>query len=142
MELKKRYLELKKENGVDNQAIERIEKNLGITLPNDFKEISLFYNGGSLGAVDNYSFDQGKWDNIIDETKRLRAIVNLPKKFIVLAEPPESIIVMNTEDEPSIIWCDSTDIYNLKTKSYVGNPDAWSDYSDFFDELLLDEEGE
>lgn len=140
IELKKRYLIVAKECGVDNQAVENIENILGVTLPNDFKEIARFFNGGCLGVVDNYSFVQGSWDNIIDKTMRLRETVGLSKKFIILAEPPESIIVMNVVDKPSIIWCDAADIYNLETKFYTSNPDIWSDYSDFFNELLLDEE--
>lgn len=140
MELKKIYFKLAKEDGIDNQEIENIENILEITLPDDFKEISRFFNGGCLGIVDNYSFSQGEWNNIIDETKRLRAAVNLPQKFIVLAEPPESIIVMNVEDIPSIIWCDATDIHNLETKSYMSNPTIWRNYSDFFGDMLSDEE--
>lgn len=142
MELKKRYLNLAKEYGINSQEIENIENILEVTLPDDFKQISRFFSGGCLGVVDHYSFNQGNWNNIIDETKRLRATVNLSQNFIVLAEPPESIIVMNLENKPSIIWCNSTDIYNLDTKSYTSNPTVWRDYSDFFSTLLSDEEDE
>lgn len=142
MELKKKYLNLAKEYGINSQEIENIENILEVTLPDDFKQISRFFSGGCLGVVDQYSFNQGNWNNIIDETKRLRATVNLSQNFIVLAEPPESIIVMNLENKPSIIWCNSTDIYNLDTKSYTSNPTVWRDYSDFFSTLLSDEEDE
>lgn len=142
MELKKRYLKLANDKGIDDQEIEDIEEILQITLPDEFKEICRFFNGGCLGIIDNYSFKQGNWNNIIDETTRLRVEVNLPPRFIVLAEPPESIIVMNVEETPSIIWCDATDIYNLETKSYTSNPTIWRDYSDFFGEMLSDEEDE
>ena len=64
----------------------------------------------------------------------------MPKNFIVLAEPPESIILMDVEHKPSIIWCDAFDIYNLETKKYTNKPCIWEDYSDFLGELISDEE--
>lgn len=142
LKLKKRYLKFAEEDGIEEQEIENVEHILGLTLPNDFKEISRFFCGGCLGIVENYRFTQGKWNNIIDETKRLREEVNLPLKFVVLAEPSESLIVMDVEDKPSIIWCDSIDVYNLGTKSYARSPDTWENYSDFFSELLSDEESD
>lgn len=66
----------------------------------------------------------------------------MPKNFIVLAEPPESIILMDVEHKPSIIWCDAFDIYNLETKKYTNKPCIWEDYSDFLGELISDEENE
>lgn len=139
-ELKERYLKVAENEGIDEQELRNIEYALSLTLPDDFKKISHFFAGGCLGVVENYSFIQGKWDNIIDETKRLRETVKLPSEFVVLAEPPESLIVMDVRSKPSIIWCDSVDIYNLRTKLYTGSPDMWENYSDFFSELLADEE--
>lgn len=130
-ELKRRYLEVGKENGISKKDIKHIENILELILPDDFKNISKFFNGGCLGVIDNYCFRQGKANNIIEETRRLRNTINLPKQFIVLAEPPESIIVMDVVHKPSIIWCDATDIYNLKNKSFINKPDVWQDYSDF-----------
>ncbi len=138
--LKERYLKIAKEDGINEQELKSIEYVLGLTLPEDFKKISQFFSGGCLGTVENYSFIQGKWNNIVDETKRLRETVKLPSKFIVLAEPPESLIVMDVESKPSIIWCDSIDVYSLENKSYIRNPDIWENYMDFFEELLSDEE--
>lgn len=138
--LRERYLEIAEPDGISVQELENIEYTLGVTLPDDFKQISQFFGGECLGAVENYSFVQGAWDNITDETKRLREAVKLPFRFVVLAEPPESVIVMDVEDKPSVIWCDLTDIYHLETKAYTGNPDVWESYSDFFAALLSDEE--
>lgn len=129
-------------NGINSIVLKNIENTLDISLPNDFKEISKFFNGGDLGAIYNYSFEQGNQDNIIDETIKLRETISLPKNFIVLAEPPESIILMDVEHKPSIIWCDAFDIYNLETKKYTNKPCIWEDYSDFLGELISDEENE
>lgn len=140
LKLKERYLKIADKDGINEQEFENIEYALDITLPDDFKKISGFFGGGCLGSVENYSFAHGKWNNIIDETKRLRETVKLPHRFVVLAEPPESLILMDVESKPSVIWCDSADIYNLESKSYIRDPDTWENYSDFFSELLSDEE--
>lgn len=34
----------------------------------------------------------------------IRNAIKLPTSFVVLAEPPNSIIVMNTENNPYVIW--------------------------------------
>ena len=52
--------------------------------------------------------------DIIDETIRLREAVNLPMRFIVLAEPPESLIVLDTKNIPSVIWFDTVDISRIE----------------------------
>lgn len=140
LELRKRYLRIEKEDGIGAQGLKTIEYALGLTLPDDFKQISGFFSGGCLGAVEHHSLTQGAWSNIIDETKRIREAVGLPSRFVVLAEPPESVIVMDTESKPSVIWCDVADIYHLETRAYTGTPDTWENYSDFFSELLSDEE--
>lgn len=139
-ELRRRYLKVGKEDGINKQDLEYIENILELILPDDFKNISKFYNGGCLGIIDNYCFKRGEGNNIMEETRRLRDAINLPKNFIVLAEPPESIIVMDVVHKPSIIWCDATDVYNLQEKTFVSVPDVWQDYSDFFCKLLSDEE--
>ena len=46
-------------NGINSIVLKNIENTLDISLPNDFKEISKFFNGGDLGAIYNYSFEQG-----------------------------------------------------------------------------------
>ena len=103
-ELKVCYLNLQSSDGVDNEVLSEIEKTLNVKLPEDFCEIALFYSGGYLGGISNYSFSNNDVEtNVINETIRLRNTVNLPLKSIVLSEPPESLIVMNTKNIPSII---------------------------------------
>lgn len=140
-DLRKRYLSIMKQDGINEIQLKDIEKTLNIILPKDFKEIAAFYSGGSLGVVDNYSFIKiYEGHNIIDETLRLRKTIDLSPNFIVLAEPPESIIVMDLEVKPSIIWCDATDISNINKRSFCNEPNVWEDYSEYFNELLSDEE--
>lgn len=139
--LRKRFLSLMKQDGINEIQLEEIEKTLNIILPRDFKEIASFFSGGSLGVVDNYSFVKAyEGGNIIDETLKLRKSINLSPNFIVLAEPAESIIVMDLKGKPSIIWCDATDVSNLEKKTFYNEPNVWEGYSEYFDELLSDEE--
>lgn len=141
--LKERYLKLYPSDGVDKEVLSKTENILKVSLPRDFCEIASFYSGGYLGGISNHSFsDADGSTNIIEETIRLRNTINLPLKFIVLAEPTESLIVMDTKDTPSIIWCDAVEASRLGSKSFVSKPDEWSSYMEYFSQLLEDEEEE
>ncbi len=77
----------------------------------------------------------------MNETLRLRSAIDLPHRFIVLAQPSESLIVLDVESE-GVIWCDNYDVPRLDDSSkMLGTPDTWPRYAEFF-EFLLDEEEE
>lgn len=140
-ELKERYLNLQPIDGVNDAILSEIESTLNIKLPSDFWEIASFYSGGYLGGISNYSFSNNYGSlNVIDETIKLRNSINLPLRYIVLAEPPESIIVMDTENTPSIIWCDAVEVTKLNDKSFITKPNEWNSYAEYFSQLLEDEE--
>ncbi|OOM15887.1 SMI1/KNR4 family protein [Clostridium saccharobutylicum] len=140
-ELKKRYLNLQQSDGVSNAVLAEIENELKVKLPSDFCEIASFYSGGYLGGISNYSFSNNDGStNIIEETVRLRDTINLPLRYVVLAEPPESIIVMDTENIPSIIWCDAVEVTKLNDKSFISKPNEWNSYAEYFAQLIEDEE--
>lgn len=139
--IKDQYLQLRETDGISELDLNGIEKELDIKLPLDFKQIAMFYSGGDLGGIENYSFsntEDGSF-NIVEETKYLRLKIQLPLRFIVLAEPPESIIVMDTENTPNIIWCDAVEVSKLEGKSFISKPDEWNSYSEYFIHLLEDE---
>ncbi|MTI95553.1 MAG: SMI1/KNR4 family protein [Firmicutes bacterium] len=139
-ELKSRYLNYYPHDGVSEKDIKEIEAILGVKLPNDFSAIALFYSGGFIGGISVLSFSRrDSSQNIIDETIRLRDTIKLPERFIVLAEPPESLIVLDTENQPSIIWCDAVEVSRLKDMRFISKPDVWNSFSDFFAKLLKDE---
>lgn len=120
--------------------MDEIERELKIKLPKDFKEISLFYSGGFLGNISHYAITNKKINpNIAQETLELRKSVNLPHNFIVLAEPPESLIVLNIENN-QVIWLYSFDINKLRGGNFSSKPDIWLNYTSFFQTLLLLEE--
>jgi hypothetical protein len=146
-DLKIRYLKLYPSKGLNNKQIQNFENKLSIMLPEDVKNILDFYDGYySLAYLSLYSFDQSVlgW-NICDETLRLRQSINLPKNMIVLAEPDESIIIMEISNEPKVMskiyWLGSGDIYNLaEGKPLEDNPTIFPTFSDFFAYLLDEEE--
>lgn len=140
-ELKERYLNLQQNDGINNAVLSEIEKSLNVKLPSDFCEIASFYSGGYLGGISNYSFSNNDGStNIIEETIRLRDNINLPLRYVVLAKPPESIIVMDTENVPSIIWCDAVEVTKLNDKSFISKPNEWNRYTEYFAQLIEDEE--
>lgn len=142
-DLKDRYINLYPSDGIDKSVIKRIEDILKIRLPEDLCQIAEFYSGGLLGGISSFSFAyEGISPNIVDETLRLRNAIKLPSRFIVLAEPPESLIVMDTENMPSIIWCDAMDAEKIGNMLFAIESQTWGTYIEFFTKLLEDEEEE
>lgn len=143
LNLKERYERLYSDKGIDHEQLDSIKQLLNVTLPTDFSEIAMFFSGGYLGGISNYSFLAcDKSTNIIHETLRLREVIKLPERFIVLAEPPESLVVMDTSATPSIIWLDAIEVSKLENKSFEVQPDEWATYLEYFSELLEEEEEE
>ena len=93
-----RYISLFGAEPTKQGEIERIEEILSIYFPDDFKAISKFYRGGILGTISHNSISfAGPATNITEETLRLRGSIDLPPHFVVLAEEPASLIVLNTK---------------------------------------------
>ena len=146
-DLKKRYLKLHPSKGLNTKQVQAFKNKLSITLPDDVKNILDFYDGYyGLAYLSMYSFDQsGVGWNICDETLRLRQSINLPKNLIVLAEPDESIILMEitngSEVTSKVYWLGAGDAYNLaESKPLEDNPMIFKTFTDFFSYLLDEEE--
>lgn len=138
-DLKERYEALFGEEPCDSGTLKDIEDALDISLPADFVKISTFYSGGLLGGISHLAFaSEGPADNIVRETLRLRESTGLNNRYIVIAEPAESLIVLNVESA-EVIWCDSVDVRNINSGNYMVEPDRWENYLAFF-KYLLDEE--
>lgn len=140
--MRHRYATFFGEEPPPEDAIAGLESSLDVTLPDDVKAISQFFRGDLLGGISHYSFDgSSSATNIVNETTRLRSAIGLPHRFIVLAEPAESLIVLDV-DSGVVTWCDNFDVSRLNGSSeMLGKPDTWPSYAEFF-EYLLDEEGE
>jgi hypothetical protein len=142
--LEDRYKTFAEKQPVDQLTLGRIENALSLKLPGDFRKIATFYSGGFLGGKSHNAITLiGPGNNIVDETLRLRAEIGLPHQFIVIAEPPESLIVLDTSNQGSkVIWCDAPDVRNLANLEILRKPDIWASYYDFFEYLLQEEEDE
>jgi hypothetical protein len=65
---------------------------------------------------------------------------------LILAEPPESLIVLDCESKthgtPAVIWCDAQEVRRLNDVTTLSKPGVWQSYMDFFKHLLKEEETE
>lgn len=141
-QLKRRYTTHYPGEGTTEKQLDEIEKALGIRLPKSFREISAFYSGGLLGGISHFAIPDDWEPNIKQETLRLRESTGLPSRFVVLAEPPESLIIMDTSGNPEVIWMDAADAANWADRALASPVDAWETYGAFFEELLAEEEEE
>lgn len=117
-----------------------IEQRLGVRLPDDFKELGQFFSGGSLGVLEFFDFKKSNALNIIDERIRLRKEMQLPIRYIFLAEPPEGIVLLDVYSSPSIIWCDANDISHINEEDFVNHADTWECFNELIWEMLAEEE--
>lgn len=148
--LRNRYLALYGEESSDPNAISSLEKALNVSIPKDFTFISTFYRGGMVGGIEHLAIAPDTTsESILTETKRVRSAIELDRSLIILAEPSESVIVLDCSDsvEPAsrVIWCDPHQLNQLASAtSGIIEPavDAWRDYASFFEFLLTQEEFE
>ncbi len=145
--LKEKYLSIYTEKSLSKETIKDIENSLEIVLPNDLIEISQYCDRfDNIGILDLFSFDKTADDwSIFEKTKFFRTSINLSNEYLVLKEGDESFIVLETQLNPNeqaqVIWCSSTDAYNLAIKQpLIDNPIIFSTFADFFSYLLDQEE--
>jgi hypothetical protein len=138
-----RYVARNRGQPTTSGELTRIEERLGVVLPRDLKQIATTaYAGAMLACVDMYatSAESTGW-SIVDATLALRDSVGLPNRYVVLAEPPESVILLETrseEGEPApVLWLDIADAHRLLTGEAVeGEGHQFPTYADFFAYLL------
>jgi hypothetical protein len=140
--LRKRYVALNGERPAQEILISKIVTELGLTLPHDFLEISRFFDGSGINVLPLFSLSGTSPKlNPVNETLRLRQAVNLPVQWLVLGEPPESLLLMDCASDGRVIWIDAIDVGRIIDEDFKGEPTTWNSFSDFF-EYLLDEEEE
>jgi len=143
--LRDRYVALFGEEAASGDAIASIEATLDVVLPDDMKQIARFYGGGFLGGISHHAIATcGPANNVLQETERLRCCISLPHRLVALAEPPESLIVLDCESRistsPAVVWCDAQDVSRLDNIAALSKPETWRCYADFFAYLLGEEE--
>lgn len=145
-DLRRRYERLFGAEGVDSKVCDAVESGLALKLPDDLRSIASFYGGGLLGGVSHHAIaSRGPAENIVDETLRLRQTAALPRGFVVLAQPPNGLIVLRSEEmkgDAPVIWCADYDVSRLTDLDSLTKPDIWPAYHAFFRHLLEIEEDE
>jgi hypothetical protein len=119
--------------------VNNVERELQLTLPNDFKRICSYCSYEFLGGFEFYSFDIG----VIKKNLEFRKNYNLPNNYIVLVQEDDvAFILLKTisTEKSEVIWCDYQDFFNLcDGEPMVYNPTIFPSFTDFY-EFLLDEE--
>ena len=145
-ELKKRYLAIAEiydvsTDGITPEELENIERTLNVTLPDDMRYISTFYDGDMLGDIDCLRF-VGKGGSIVGETLRMRKTAGLAERYAVIAKPPEGVVLLDTQGSPAVLWLDidGGDCGSIADMLEEQDAETWETYADFFEELLSEEE--
>jgi hypothetical protein len=141
-ELRNTYIELYPEEPTSTNTLNNIERILSISLPSDFKAVASFYSGGYLGGISHFEISsESQADNITQKTMEWRNSINLPDKYIAIAEPASSLIVLDTSYS-EVLWISSVDASRLFTKEpFSDSFDSFESYGSFF-AFLIDRETE
>ncbi len=138
--LRNRYIAMNGARPIPSNVLASITSELGLELPADFLEIGKFFDGSGINVIPLYSLaGNAPTMNPIHETLRLRNSIGLPPNWLVLGEPPESLLLMDCTEGGNVLWIDAIDAQRIASQSFAKQPDSWSSFGDFF-EYLLDEE--
>jgi hypothetical protein len=141
--LRKRYVALNGTRPTPASALSKMEALAGLPLPPDFRAIAAFFDGDGLYVMPMFSFnDAVSAVNPVDETARLRASIGLPDNWLVLGEPPASLLIMDCAAHGRVVWLDAVDASRIGSGRFMGKPDVWDSFSDFFAAMLDEEEEE
>ncbi|MGH6951178.1 MAG: hypothetical protein ACREH4_09910 [Vitreimonas sp.] len=137
--LQSRYEALTGSNPIAPAFLRRLETELGVSLPASFVAAAAFFDGTGMALPPLHPMDGGASGNVLAETQRLRGAVNLPRRFLVLAEPSEGLVVLDCEGG-QVIWCDASDVPGLEDGRFARQSDTWAQFSDFVEYLVEQEE--
>ncbi|MDR2155778.1 MAG: hypothetical protein LBE78_12285 [Burkholderiaceae bacterium] len=140
-QLKIRYEKLNGLHPAEENYLCELESDLNLSLPHDFLSATKFFDGSGIAVLPLHAIACEPATNVLSETKRLRDSIGLPEKFLVLGEPPESLLVLDCSDG-RVIWCDAIDAPRLGKEPLAREPETWRAFSDFFTYLLDEEEND
>jgi hypothetical protein len=134
-----RNLKKDKKSEISDSMTEKLEKELCVILPNDFKVLCRFYGYDYFSYSQFYSFSEG----VILETKYWREQENLPHEYIVLSSDDASFELIKTisDKECRVIICDYQDFFNLCERgNFMYETTTFKSFTDFYEFLLTEEE--
>lgn len=141
--LKNRYVALNGERPASSHFIAAVISELGLRLPPDFLDIAKFFDGSGFSVISLYSLaGNAPKMNSIHETLRLRETIGLPPNWLVLGEPPESLLLMDCDAGGKVFWIDAIDAGRIASQSFAAQPTIWDSFAEFFVYLLDEEEAD
>lgn len=138
IDLRARYEKCFGARRADPAYLRQLADDLGISLPAEFLSTTEFFDGSGFLAIPMFAIGRQSSPNVLQETKRIRHAISLPEFFLVLAEPPESLIVLDCQSG-GVTWCSASDAPRLGRSPLLDKSDVWPSFSAFF-AFLLDEE--
>jgi hypothetical protein len=139
--LRGRYERLNGLRPVDQAYLRSLERELDVSLPQDFLSVAEFFDGSGVAVLPLHAVAWNPAMNVLNETKRLRASIGLPENYLVLGEPSESLLVLDCGDG-HVVWCDAVDAPRLGKGTLTREPETWNTYGDFLAYLLDEEEAD
>jgi len=141
--LRSRYVALNGARPIPNNVLAAITSDLALQLPPDFLAIGEFFDGSGINVIALHSLaGNAPTMNPIHETLRLRKAIGLPPNWLVLGEPPESLLLMDCATGGEVIWIDAIDAQRIVSQSFETPPTTWESFSEFFEYLLNEEEAD
>lgn len=144
-DLCERYTKLYPREFLSHEASNGIQNLLRITFPSEVASLLEFYGGGCLGGIEHYSFSLKDEFNVVSKTLQLRDKIGLPLKYMALAEPFGSTLIVLDGGSQSptfgkVYWLDAGQIYELIDNQLLCASNEWEDYGEFFRFMLEAEE--
>ncbi|UJB64052.1 SMI1/KNR4 family protein [Acidovorax sp. YS12] len=139
--LKQLYEKLNGLRPVSGVYLRELEQELPISLPQDFLLAAEFFNGSGIAVMPLHAIAHSPKTNVLSETRRLRESIGLPENFLVLGEPPESLLVLDCSNG-EVVWCDAIDAPKLGKGELINKPEVWKSYGDFLAYLANEEEND
>ena len=131
---------------LDGDRMKEVENALDITLPLDFKEINKKFSYESFPwDFRGFYADKKAQECVTNATLRLRKCCNFPKNALFLYEDDAGAIILEIidADHSKISWMSIEDLDNFcEGMPLAYNPTIFPSFTDFFEYLIKQEEGE
>lgn len=137
-----RYRSIRGEHPLSSKGLEALERDLGFELPDAFKRVSTVFSGE--GDMEIFSFDPAApAPTVGSTTRRLRERGLIAPTDVVLAEPPESLVVWRNADiDGVVLWLGAHDVERVLAmgEEPISDVDEWPDLGSFLESCLIEEE--
>ena len=131
---------------VHSAAVIRLEKALGVTLPEDFSRICEFYEDSGIASFGPASFGSEPQGHTIERlTQSLRRETGLPAHYVVLGATPQFVLLLGCENAPR--GCGTVHLVSRKsltafnTDVLPAHSRSWPTFVEYFSDVLTSGDG-